>query len=202
MTLSATLLFAPSSDSYAAVACMPQTSCPLSAINNGTIAAGIPVLYVNDYGGASAGVTWQVNLFVLLEDETASTYYVHGTHWCATNIGYGFYPSPVKGQSPSGSNGPYCYCRLLDISDIGCAGSWVYVGVYTDASSCSNSCTFFCAGEFRDSLIFRAALMPYKTFDASSCPANYVAIPSNVETIVESGVACSKGTCNISCNWQ
>jgi hypothetical protein len=152
------------------------------------------------YGGESAGVTWTWN--------TVVGYIVHGTHYCATNAGSGLYLSPVKGQSPSGSNGWYCYCKLLDIDGISCYASWVYLGTTMGPSHCYNDCSFSCALYVQIYSVFRAAVVStdvpssYKTFDASSCPADYMAIPSNVGTITENDVACENGTCNISCTWQ
>jgi hypothetical protein len=154
--------------------------------------------YDQGYGGPSAGITWTWN--------TDYNHVLHGTHYCATNEGSGNYNSPVKGQSPSGSNGKYCYCKLLDVNGNSCVGSWVYHMGRSDASNCSNNCAYACVYHVHSNFAFRAAVvspnLDYKVFDASSCPTNYTAIPSDVGTVAENDVTCANGTCNISCSWQ
>jgi hypothetical protein len=188
--LFAILLFTPSSDSHAAVACMYE-ACPFTAVNALSTDIGS---YDGNYGdgGSDAGITWTWTT------EISPNYVVHGTHWCTSSSG-----------TPSGDNTGftgYCWCRLLDINGSSCAGAWIYQSNYL-MLSCRSNCASNCAFNIRSSSAFRSAVVSpenptYKTFDLSSCPANYVAIPSNVGTVAESGLACSKGTCNISCNWQ
>jgi hypothetical protein len=177
------------------VACTPEVTCPFSAVN--ALSTGIGNIYYDSgYGGSNAGVTcrWETN--------TSPSYVVHGTHWCATNNG----TYAVKG-TPSGSSGQYCWCKLLDINNDSCAGSWVFNDAFGSASSCSNYCANYCA-YVRSYSAFRSAVVSlenttYRIFiNASSCPAGYVAIPSNVGTVAENGVACTNGTCDISCTWQ
>jgi hypothetical protein len=194
------LLFAKPSDSQAAVACM-QPTCPnlAGAINALPFPSGSRGS-MPGVGGASVGVT-----LVWYSDAGM----VQGTHWCATNIGYGSHANPVKNQSPSGSSGSHCYCKLSYIGNTACAGgSWIYVGDPGSASLCSSVCADHCSIYIQENPLFRAAFISsdtapsYEVFDTSSCPDGYVAVPSNVGTLTKNDVASGAGVHDISCNWQ
>jgi hypothetical protein len=68
---------------------------------------------------------------------------VGGRHYCATSQ-----CPTIDGKctsNPSGSNDGYCHCQRMRVGSVDTAGSWVFLGNWGSASTCSKYCAGNCS---------------------------------------------------------